>query len=284
MKRFLLLLLFVACGVALAGAAPPPAAKTLLEQGNVAMQAGKFTQAIELYEQAEPFAADPGEVTLNLALALYERGLKEKSPRDIYQAEQLFGYLLDDDNPRRAVALLGLGNCRLQRAGERDVRAARLAIDAFEECLTATKDEALLADARYNLERAHLLLQQIQTAEDEKQPPEKDPNTGNDPNASPPKPQTSTTPDKNNTGAGQKPVGAPEPIKGNDGNNPIKTDSPPQAGKGDLRPVPDQPDLPPLTAEEAREHLRQANERILLERRQHRLGLAKPPADGVPDW
>jgi tetratricopeptide (TPR) repeat protein len=283
MKRLLLLVL-VACGLALVGAAPPSSVETLLEQGNKAMQERDFTRAIELYEQAEPLAADPSLVTLYLAQATYERGIKDKSPRDLYQAEQLFGYLLDDGNPHRTAALLGLGNCRLQRAGDRDVRTARLAIDAYEECLTAAKDEALRADARYNLERAHLLLQQIQTAEDDKQPPEPETNTGNDANTSPPKPQTSTSPDKSNTGAGQKPVGAPEPVRGNDGNNPIKTDSPPMAGKGDLRPVPDQPDLPPLTAEEAREHLRQANERILRERRQHRMGLAKPPADGVPDW
>jgi len=48
--------------------------------------------------------------------------------------------------------------------------------------------------------------------------------------------------------------------------------------------VPDKPDLPPLSAEEAKEHLKQANERIWRERHQHRMGLAKPPAAEVRDW
>src|SRR5579872_6311426 len=67
MKRVLPILFITAFALALAGAAPAPPPDTLVEQGNQALAAGDFARAIELYEKAEPRAADPGEVTINLA-------------------------------------------------------------------------------------------------------------------------------------------------------------------------------------------------------------------------
>jgi tetratricopeptide (TPR) repeat protein len=286
MKRLLPILFVAAFGLALLGAAPPPSPETLVEQGNKALADGEFTQAIELYEQAEPRAADPGLITMNLALAKYGRGLKDNSANDLGEAAKLFGCLLDNADPRRPAALLGLGNCLLQQAGTRDARSVENATEQYEECLRAATDDTLRADAQHNLERARLLLHQIRKAEEE-QPKPDDPNRGPDPNPKPPKPpQTQQNPmsDPNNHGPRQNPRAPGDPVPVEKGDHPIKTDDPPAPGKGNLRPVPDQPDQPPLSAEEAKEHLKLANERIWRERHQHRLGLAKPPAEGVRDW
>ena len=285
MKRLLPILFVAAFGVALLGAAPLP--ETLVEQGNEALADGDFTRAIELYEQAEPRAADPGLITMNLALAKYGRGLKDNSANDLGEAAKLFGCLLDKADRRRPTALLGLGNCLLQQAGTRDARSVESAIEQYEECLRAATDDTLRANAQHNLERARLLLHQIRKAEEE-QPKPDDPNRGPDPNPNkqPKPPQTQLNPmgDPNNAGSRQNPGAQGDPAPVEKGDHPNETDAPPAPGRGHLRPVPDQVDQPPLSAEEAKEHLKLANERIWHERHRHRLGLAKPPAEGVRDW
>jgi tetratricopeptide (TPR) repeat protein len=284
MKRLLLIAGFA---FVLLAAAPLPSPEALLEQGNAAMEAGDFTRAIELYEKAEPRAADPGHVTLNLALAKFQRALKDDSTSDLDEAEQLFRCLLDLSEPRRAQALFGIGNCELQKAGERDADSVLTAVEAYEQCLQIAEDEQLIADARYNLERARLLLHQIRKAEEERKTPESEPDNGNEPNPKPPKPkrpEPNPSRDPNHSGTRSKPDSNGEPLKHDNGDKPMETSEPPPPGSGPLRPVPDQPDQPPLSENEAREHLKQANERIWRERHQHRLSLAKPPAEDVRDW
>jgi tetratricopeptide (TPR) repeat protein len=288
MKRLPLPPLMAGFMVVLLAAAPLPSPEALLEQGNAAMEAGDFTRAIELYEKAEPRADDPGRVTFNLALAKFQRAVKDDSVSDLEEAEQLFRCLLDPNEPRRAQALFGIGNCELQKAGERDADSALTAIEAYEQCLQAAEDKQLVADAQHNLERARLLLHQIRKAEDERKPPEADPANGSDqnPKSPKPKPEPKSDPsrDPKNPGARQKPDGPVEPIKRDSSDKPMETSEPPPPGSGPLRPVPDQADQPPLSEKEAREHLKLANEHIWRERHQHRLGLAKPPAEDVRDW
>ncbi len=284
MKRVLPILFITAFALALAGAAPAPPPDTLVEQGNQALAAGDFARAIELYEKAEPRAADPGEVTINLAKAKYWRAVKDGSASDLADAAQLYRCLLGKDDSRRPTALLGLGNCLLQQAGTRDARTVADAMDQYEECLRVAPDEALRADAQHNLERARLLWHQIRKAEDEPKPDDPD----RDPDSKSPKPQQPQQnpmgSDPRNPGNRQNTGTQRDPVKADQGDHPIESDAPPNPGKGNLRPVPDQPDQPPLSAEEAKEHLRLANERIWRERHQHRMGLAKPPAKDVPDW
>ena len=289
MKRLLPVLFVAAFGLALLGAAPP-SSETLVEQGNKALADGEFTRAIELYEQAEPRAADPGLITMNLALAKYGKGLKDNSANDLGEAAKLFGCLLDKADSRRPAALLGLGNCLLRQAGTRDARSVESAIEQYEECLRATTDDTLRADAQHNLERARLLLHQIRKAEEE-QPKPDDPNHGPDPNPNkqPKPPQTQPNPmgDPNNDPVpdrNREALRAIRPRSKPEGDQARSRRMRPAPGRGHLRPVPDQPDQPPLSAEEAKEHLKLANERIWRERHQHRLGLAKPPAEGVRDW
>lgn len=288
MKRLPLVPLIVLASVLLLGAAPPPTSEALLEQGDAALLTEDFSRAIELYEKAEPHAADPGRVTLYLATARYRRALKDGSAEDLDGAEQLYRCLLGEGEPRRAAALFGVGNCLLEKAGGRDRDFVLKAIEVYGECVEAAKaagDEKLLADAGYNLELARLLNNQIKKSEEDRPPSDRDPPNDQNPSTKPkPKqPQPGTNPaDSGNTGAGHKPVGMGDPTTDPGGQ---ATETPEtQAGAGPMRKVPEDADQPPLSAREALEHLKQANERIWRERHQHRLGTTKAPPGVVRDW
>jgi tetratricopeptide (TPR) repeat protein len=289
MRRPTLLPLTALAFVLLVGAAPPPTPESLLDQADAALLAEDYGRAIDLYEKAEPHAADPSRVTFYLATAKYRRALQDGSANDLDEAEQLYRCLLGEGEPRRPAALLGYGNCLLEKAAGRDRPLVLEAIEQYRECLAAAKaagDDKLAADAAYNLELARLLNNQIRKAEEDKPPADQDPRNDTNPNtrAKPKQPDKGANPshDPNNTGAGQKPVGMGE--RTNDpGGQAVETPET-QGGAGPMRSVPDQPDQPPLSAREALEHLRQANERIWRERHQHRLGLVKPPPEGVRDW
>jgi tetratricopeptide (TPR) repeat protein len=290
MKRPPLLPLTAFAFVLLLGAAPPPSPEALLKQADAALLAEDFTRAIELYEKAEPRADDPGRVTFYLATAKYRRALQDNSATDFADAERLYACLLDEDNPRRAAALFGVSNCLLEKAGGRDKDLVLEAIEQYRQCLDAAKaakDEKLTADAEYNLELARLLHNQIRKAEEDKPPedPPRDRNT--DPKRSQPnrtdRGADPSTHDPRDPRVGHTPAGVGDP-KTDPGGKPIETDSQPQPGAGKLPPVPDQPDQPPLSAREALEHLKQANEHIWRERHQHRLSITKLPPGDVRDW
>jgi tetratricopeptide (TPR) repeat protein len=264
-----------------------PDPEALLRQGYAAFARGDYAAAADLYERASLRATDPGLVTLNLAAAKYHQALEIDGPSPaLVEAEALFRCCVGPNDPRRARALYGLGNCLLRKAAGRDAAGLRAALACYDQCLQAAgADAGLAADAAHNRERARLLLLQVlpqpgDSSED--RPP------GNDA-ASPP-----ATLDSQPLGAGVEAqpgmdgrldarVGA-SLVKPDPGTAPGQTDTPPPPGAGNLPPIPDRADLPPLSARDAAEHLELAHLRIAQERRDYRRHQVRPPAEGVPGW
>src|SRR5439155_2289277 len=100
----------------------------LLDEADAALAAHHFARAIELYEQAEPRATDPGRVTFGLATAKYHQAAKDGSASGLYEAEQLYRCLLGGHESRRKQALFGVGNCLVERGGQRDTDSLVLAL------------------------------------------------------------------------------------------------------------------------------------------------------------
>ncbi len=266
-------------------AAAPPNWERLLRQGDAAYAHGDYATAAALYEQAGDRSTDPGLVAYNLAAAQYQMALASDAdrPRLAREAEQSYRCCIEGGSPRRARALYGLGNALLMRSGDRD--ALKAAAESYGQCLAERNlDAALAADARHNLERARLLLQQI--------PPSpahtKDESSGD----VPPKPQTSP---RENPAAQRNHTRDPspgaakfdksrDPAKPEKGSKPVETDAPPAPGAGNLPPVPDGADLPPLTAADAARHLELASQRIEEDYKAHRRSKTPAPAANVRDW
>jgi hypothetical protein len=258
--------------------------------GNAAFARGAFAEAAGLYEQAADRATEPTLVAFNLATAKYhlarelERGDPQRSAA-LADAEQAYRCCLEKGTPLRARALFGLGNCLLLRAAgtSPDRVALRSAIDRFGEC---TRDPgckpALAADARYNRQRARLLLlQSSPSSESAAQEP-----SGEDPEDNPPEPPKSPE-DKRGDGLGEKSEnkGTPaSPTKAGTEEAKGEQKGSQAAGKGTLVPVSDNSDATPLPPGDALEHLEQATRRILDDVRQHRRGRSRPARSGVRDW
>jgi tetratricopeptide (TPR) repeat protein len=279
-RRFAPLLALLA--VTLIGATPEhadPAA--LLDEADAAFARGDYALAEQLYGRAEPRAPDPTRVTLALAAAKYRLALAEpgRSAALLAEADELFRSCLDPAEPRRAEALLGLGNCLLREAGSRDARAAWSAAGRFAEAEHCAGAAALADTPRYNLQRARLLARQIPTAVPEKpdKPPNDDPEHERKPPESPPDQRDGSEP-----GEGKK--GSAGVAKANPGQTPSPDESRSPGEGNELPPVPDRDDQPPLTPREAHEHLEQAARRIMDEGRHHRRDSARTPAPGVRDW
>ena len=49
----------------------------LIDEGDCFLKIGRFTEAIDTYDKAAPFAADPGKVYFNICMAEYTRGNTE---------------------------------------------------------------------------------------------------------------------------------------------------------------------------------------------------------------
>jgi hypothetical protein len=265
---------------------PAPDAETLLREGNEAFARQDYAGAAALYEQAWARTTDPALVAFNLAAAQYRLG-QEPGPgsaRALREAEQLYCCCLGADDPRRARALYGLGNCLLQQSPEQSGANLRAAVECYEQCLrVAGSDAAWAADARYNLQKARLLLAQFQPAVDG---PQDDNPQGDDSEANP---RPSEAPPK--TGADVQPgqEGRPaseagSPAHPDPGQTPAPTDRTPPPGAGNLAPVPDSAEPMPLSPRDAAEHLDQATRRILEESQAYRRGKTRPPAPGVRDW
>jgi hypothetical protein len=281
------------CALALAAllaAAPSPArapdTEALLRAGSDALRREDYARAVALFEQAEPRATDPGMVTFNLATARYHLALAGKGgPQTLAEAEQAYGCCVGPGDPRRASALYGLGNCRLLRAsggGPPDPAGLRAAVDCYERCLRERAPDGLLADARYNRERARLLLAQVV-------PDERDDSSSGDERKDQ-EPEGPDRPPKPEGGGEGGAEGAPDsrpgavPAKPEPGSQPIPTDSAPAPGAGNLPPIPDRSEPSPLSARDAALHLQQAARRILEERQTHRRARARPPAAGARAW
>jgi hypothetical protein len=284
--RWSLLLLAV---VSLAPAPRPGAEASidrLLRGGKMAFDKGDYETALRLFSEVEPVADDPGQVAFALAATHFRLALAggEESGRHLAEATTLFRCTLEPTDPHRPQALLGLGCCLLARAGRvRDHAACTEALSVLEQCATLKAGPASTEAARL-LHRARLLEWQLvpspltqheqpEPEQPEKMPPEKDPGTG-------PK-------DKN--GTQNKDGGTTRPTPANDPNNTAQQNKDgPQASKaseGNQPPVSDRDPLPPaLSPEEALREVREANKLIQAEQKAFRKSLARPPAEGVPDW
>ena len=258
----------------------------LLQEGHAAFARGDYVGAAQLYEQAEMHSTDPAEVAFYLAGAKYHLAVKMEGPSaELQEAEHLYRCCLDPRDPRRPHALCGLGNCLLHKAGNRDAAGLRAALACYDQCLqSAGTNEALATAARYNREKARLLLLQWQppangSASD--RPPNEDMNSRWPPPDMPrPQPLTANEPGSEDRGDPRSAnSGNPE-----DGKSTAKSDQPPQPGKGNLEPIPDQVDAPPLSPHDAAEHLTLAAKKVLHERQTHHRRSERPASTGVKDW
>lgn len=265
-----------------------PSPEKLLREGHRALAGGDYELAAALYEKAELHSTDPAEVAFYLAAAKYHLALKvEGISPELLEAEQLYRCCLDPSNPHRSRALCGLGNCLLHKAGASDEGSLRSAIACYDLCLqSAGGDEALASAARFNREKARLLLLQFV-------PPIHDPARGRPPgdDRNPYLPrhddrrlampmQTSDAGAEGNV----EPQAAQGDTKQEQGKDATKNNEPPQPGKGNLPPIPDQVDVPPLAPQVAVEHLELAAKKVQQERQSHhRRGEEASPKD-VKDW
>jgi hypothetical protein len=280
-------LLFAGLALVFLAAARPGArdAEALLRSGNEAFRRGDFAAAAVWYERAEVRITDPGIVALNLACCRYQLALAGGGPKLLAEAEEGYRCCTGPGDPRRPRAFYGLGNCLLLRAGwatPPDSASLRAAVKRYEECLKASPDASLAADARHNRARARLLLAQVgpPTADSGQEPPNAEEDKGmNDPGPS----AHQTRPDGDGPGElGQEKnskSGADQP-----GKDSARDAAAAAAGRGQLPPVPDNREPTPLAATDAAEHLRRAARRIVEERRVYRQGKARPGSQGTRDW
>ncbi len=282
LRRLLAVVLLT--GVLLA-AAPADETRTWLRRGNEAFQRGDYAVAISCYEKAEPRSTDPGEVAFNLATARYFLAESSSEGRwaQLREAEQLYRCCLDPEDPRHLQALYGLGTCLVQSAGAQGVEELNRAVECFERCLELGHNPDLLASARYNLEATRFRLAQVQP------PPERNSETppSNDQPRSDPRDRRNPNFDP---GQGFQPgrergqKGTAVPINRERGQGATETNDQAAPGKSNIPPVPDNADLPPLSPQDAAQHLEQASQRILQEDRAHRQRRARPALPGVRDW
>jgi hypothetical protein len=259
----------------------------LLEEGHAAFARSDYARAAELYEQAETYSIEPARVAFYLAGAKYHlAATTEGLSPELLQAEKLYRCCLDPTDTQRPRALYGLGNCLLHKAAGRDAPVLRTAIACYDQCLrSAGDDEELAADARYNREKARLLLLQFLTpangaSSDRPFPDDEDPN--------PPRPDQSQAmqaplDDPGSEGnADEKAVeGAVRP---EDGSAAAKNNDPPSPGKGNLDSVPDEVDVPPLSQHDAADHLAKAAQKVLRERQTFHRRSERASDTGVKDW
>lgn len=265
-----------------------PNPETLLQEGHRALARGDYERAAALYERAELHSTDPAEVAFYLAGTKYHLAAKvEGLSPELLEAEQLFRCCLDLSNPHRPHALCGLGNCLLHKAGSSDEGSLRSAIACYDLCVQSAGDDQVLASAaRFNREKARLLLLQFV-------PPLRDsaserlPADGMFPHM--PRPhdyrQAMPLPAGADGSDGSADVQAsPGDAKSNPGKDEAKDNDPSQPGKGNLPPIPDEVDVPPLSPRVAGEHLELAAKRVAQERQTHHRRDEENTAKSVKDW
>jgi hypothetical protein len=257
-----------------------------LSEGHEAFARGDYAGAAALYERAEIYSNDPRQVAFYLAGAKYHLALKTEgfSP-ELQEAEQLYRCCLDPVNPRRPRALYGLGNCLLHKAGERDAASLRTAIACYDQCLQSLGlEDPLAADARYNREKARLLLLQLLPPPEGTQsdrPPREDML-----NPFPPRHDRQPMPmqvGQPGSEGNADPQDAQGGVNAEQGTSATKTNETPP-GKGNLEPIPDEVSVPPISAHVAAEHLQQAAKNVLLERQKYHRRAERASATGVKDW
>jgi len=265
-----------------------PTPDRLLQEGHAAAARGDYERAAVLYEQAELHSTDPVEVAFYLAGAKFHLAEKvEGISPELLEAEQLYRCCLNPSDPHRPRALCGLGNCLLHKAGSSDEGSLRSAIACYDLCLhSAGDDEALASAARFNREKARLLLLQfIPPIHDpmRERPPGEDMNPympRRDDYRLPMPMQANLSGDDGNAEI--------QPTPGDNaqdqGKDTAKNNEPQQPGKGNLPPIPDQADAPPLSPQVAVEHLELAAKKVHQERQLHHRRGEEASAKGVKDW
>jgi tetratricopeptide (TPR) repeat protein len=272
---FLLLIL----GLFLLGGAPPADPVDLLRRGNAAFALEQYETALELYEQAEVMATDPGLVSLNKGAALYRLGRYREAEIHYLLSRQ------DAEGERLPRVLYDLGNALLMESRSRDAKLLTRAIRSYEECLRQESAPAeLLENARHNLKLAILLLQKAKNA--------KNPDYPNDqnPNIRPPRPEDAGNDaqdsrigsdflDPRNDGR-QRRQGQP----GDPDSEGANSGQPQEGGMGNLPPIPDEDKLVPLSSEDTAAYLKRTTDRILEERRKYHLISVARPSQNIKDW
>lgn len=265
-----------------------PSPEELLQQGHQALARGDYEWATALYERAELHSTDPAEAAFYLAGAKYHLAVKvEGLSPELLEAEQLYRCCLDSADPHRSHALCGLGNCLLHKAGSSDEGSLRSAIACYDLCLrSAGDDRALASVARYNREKARLLLLQFLPPTREAtsdRPP------GDDMHRHWPRPedyrQAMQFPASADGGNGNADLqSTPGEAQQDQGKDAAKNSEPSQPGKGNLPPIPDEVDVPPLAPHAAGEHLELAAKKVSQERQKHHRRDEETAAKGVKDW
>lgn len=267
--------------------AKQPSTEQLLQQGRKAEARGDYEKAAALYEQAEIYTTDPAEAAFYLAGAKYHLATKtEGASAELLEAEQWYRCCLESSDPRRPRALCGLGNCLLHKAGTRDEASLRAALACYDLCLrSAGDDPELAADARYNREKARLLLLQfpppVNSSQDDR--PHSDDMNPHFPRPDHRQPLPMQADNKGEEGDIDPSV-RPGGAKPEDDKSASKSNEPPPPGKGNLPNIPDEVEAPPLSPHEAGEHLQLAARKVLQERQIHRRRGEEPSAAGVKDW
>jgi tetratricopeptide (TPR) repeat protein len=280
--RSISLMIFAAAALGSAKAVLGNQPEQLLREGNAAFWRGDYSQAINLFEKAQARTTDPGAATMNLAAARFRAGEFEESAR-------LYLCCTGKNDPRRAKALLGVGNSLLQKvtaadAGNRDRKSLRVAIRCFRKCeKEAVGDPVLQDSAGHNLQMARLLLAQTPDPESGEEPnyPDQDPEKED----SSPDPKTGD-PGTEGKGKGKRADNgsAAEAVETRPGENVEQADGSPAPGKGNLPVIPDQSEPSPLDAKEAAEHLNRAARRILEERLLYRKNKSTGAVPSPRNW
>jgi hypothetical protein len=277
-------LAFSVIALLLLAASPGPSdPANLVDEADAAFARGEYALAEQLYAKAELRTADPGRVAFGLAASKYRLAAENPAHSGglLAEAESLYRCCLDSDDPLRAEALVGVGNCLVREAGSRDVAAARAAAERFADAQKVPGGTALAEISRYNLQRARLVGRQIPTAPPE---PKKDKPPPGDESDKDPKPPESSPPSQDQAEAGDGKNPGSRAAKADGSQSPMSGDESHSPGKGELPPVPDRDGVPPLTLSEAREHLEQVSRLINEESRRHRRGSVRPAAPAVRDW
>jgi tetratricopeptide (TPR) repeat protein len=283
--RMSLLLVILLLGLKLSNG---PSPEKLLQEGHRALARGDYERAAAFYEQAELHSTDPAEVAFYLAGAKYHLAKKVESiSPELLEAEQLYRCCLDPSDPHRPYALCGLGNCLLHKAGSSDEGSLRSAIACYDLCLQcAGDDKALAAAARYNREKARLLLLQFLPPISDSAS-ERPPIDDLHPHLPRPRDYRQAMPMPAGMDGADGSVDPPTSsgdAKQDQEKDAAKSNEPPQPGKGNLPPIPDEVDAPPLPANVAGEHLELAAKRVLHERQIHHRRDEETSAKGVKDW
>lgn len=265
-----------------------PSPERLLQEGHRALARGDYERAAALYERAELRSTDPAEAAFYLAGAKYHLAVRgEGVSPELLEAEQLYRCCLDSADPHRPHALCGLGNCLLLKAGSSDEGSLRSAIACYDLCLqSAGEDRALASVARHNREKARFLMLQFP-------PPTRDSRSerppGDDMHRHWPRPEDYRQAMQNPASADGSDGSAdlqstPGDATHDQGKDAAKNSEPSQPGKGNLPPIPDEVDVPPLAPHVAGEHLELAAKKVSQERQKHHRRDEETAAKGVKDW